>query len=140
MTSGANQPAPSADVTGDWYMEWHGRLGTEQCKLHIDGSGSHFSGTFEDFRGTSTFTAALEGNRLSFDVPFRGPRPFTIRFNGVMANGEISGTSQAQDVSGPGAYLGHGGEIVQPEHPWIAQRQPFAKDKGTHLSALPRNE
>jgi len=45
-----------------------------------------------------------------------------IRFSGTAEGGELKGTSQAVGVGGPGAYLGHAGEVVQPEHPWTAKR------------------
>jgi hypothetical protein len=61
-------------------------------------------------------------------VQFQGKYPFTTRFTGKITDakigaGKIEGTSQAINVNdGGGAYLGHGGEIVHPEHPWTATR------------------
>jgi hypothetical protein len=117
----AGQTSP-VDVTGNWKVSWQGRLGTEQCLLHLQKDSGKLTGTFQDLRGTSPISGTVDGSRISFEVHFPGPRPFTIRFSGTADGGKIEGTSQAVGVSGSGAYLGHGGEVVQPEHPWTAKR------------------
>jgi hypothetical protein len=111
-----------ADVAGDWQMSWTGRLGTEDCAVHIKQDGAKLSGTFQDVHGLSTLTGTVEAKQVSFDVQFGGPRPFTTRFTGTADGGKIEGTSQAVGVGGSGAFLGHAGEVVHPEHPWTAQR------------------
>jgi len=68
-------------------------------------------------------SGTVEGNNISFDVPFQGSRAYTIAFKGTLEGDKISGTSQAKNMGSTGPYLGHGGEIVQPEHPWTATRQ-----------------
>jgi hypothetical protein len=110
------------DVTGDWQVSWQGRLGTEQCLLHLQSDGGRLTGTLHDLRGVWPVSGTVDANRISFDVRFQGPRPFTTRFSGTAEGGELKGTSQAVGVGGPGAYLGHAGEVVQPEHPWTAKR------------------
>ncbi len=114
--------AQPSDVSGDWQVSWQGRLGTEECVLHLRKEGTKLTGTFDDLRGSSSLTGTVDGKHISFEVHFPGPRPFTTRFTGNVANGKIEGTSQAIGVGGSGAYLGHGGEVVQPEHPWTAKR------------------
>jgi hypothetical protein len=66
-------------------------------------------------------SGTIEGSTISLDVQFQEARPYTIAFKGTVNGDSISGTSQAQNIGGK-AYLGHGGEIVQPEHPWTATR------------------
>lgn len=114
--------AQPTGVAGNWHVSWQGRLGTEQCMLHLQKEGGKLTGTFQDLRGASPLSGTVDGKRISFAVQFPGPRPFTIRFTGTADGGMIKGTSQAVDIGGTGAYLGHAGEVVQPEHPWTAKR------------------
>jgi len=118
--------SPVADqtpnVVGNWQVSWQARLGTEQATIVLKEDGARLSGTFRDAHHSSSLTGAIEGKNISFEVEFQGSRPYTIAFKGTMEGDKISGTSQAQNIGGTGAYLGHGGEIVQPEHPWTASR------------------
>jgi len=114
--------AQPADVSGDWQVSWEGRLGTAPGTLHLQQDGKKLTGTFKDLHGLSSLSGTVDENRISFDVQFQGAHPFTTRFVGN-ANGEkIEGTSQAVNVGEGGAFLGHGGEVVNPEHPWKAKR------------------
>jgi hypothetical protein len=114
--------AQPADVSGDWQVSWEGRLGTAPGTLHLQQDGKKLTGTFKDLHGLSSLSGTIDENRISFDVQFQGAHPFTTRFVGN-ANGEkIEGTSQAVNVGERGAFLGHGGEVVNPEHPWKAKR------------------
>jgi hypothetical protein len=110
------------DVTGNWQVAWQGRLGTEQCTLKLQSNNGALSGTFQNVRGTSPVSGILKGNLISLDVKFQGARPYTTRFTGTAEDGKLTGTSQAMSAGANGAYLGHGGEIVEPEHPWTAKR------------------
>jgi hypothetical protein len=117
--------AEPANLAGKWEMSWTGRMGTEKCMLELQQNSAKLKGTFQDQRGDSSLSGTIDGNKISFEVEFKGPRPFTTRFTGSIDGDKITGTSQAVGVGGAGAYLGHAGEIVQPEHPWTATR---AKD------------
>lgn len=122
-TSDAKSPAHSADVSGDWHVSWEVRMGTNPGTLHLQQNGTKLTGTFRDFHGLSSLSGTVENNRISFDVQFQGKYPFTTRFTGTVSNGKIDGTSRAIDVKGEGgAFLGHGGEVQHPDHPWIATR------------------
>jgi hypothetical protein len=114
--------AAAADISGDWQVSWQGRLGTEQCTLHLVSDEGKLTGSFRSIHGVSSLSGTITGKQVSFDVPFPGPRPYTIRFTGKIDGDKIEGSSQAVGLGGPGAYLGHGGEIVQPDHPWSAKR------------------
>jgi hypothetical protein len=114
--------AGGVDVSGKWQVAWTGRLGTEQAKLELKQDSGKLQGTFEDQRGISSLTGTIDGKNVTFDVQFKGPRPFSTRFTGKVDADKITGTSQAVGVGASGAYLGHAGEIVQPEHPWTATR------------------
>ncbi len=133
--AGSEKPAhaPLADVSGDWQVSWQGRLGAEQCVLHLQQDGARLTGTLKTLRGVSPLSGTVDEKRVSFDVQFQGPHPFTTRFIGTIGtadSGKIDGTSQAVSVGTGGAYLGHAGEVVQPEHPWTATRaaNPAAKN------------
>jgi hypothetical protein len=114
--------AQASDISGDWQVSWQGRLGTEECVLHLRKEDAKLTGTFEDLRGSFPLTGTVDGKHITFEVHFSGPRPFTTRFTGNLAAGKLEGASQAIGIGGSGAYLGHGGEVVQPEHPWTAKR------------------
>ncbi len=121
--SSPSSTAKPADVSGKWQVSWQGRLGTEQCTLQLQQDSSNkLSGTVQDQRGSSSLSGMIDGKKISFEVQFQGPRPFTTRFTGTVDSDRIEGTSQAIGVGGVGAYLGHAGEVVQPEHPWTAKR------------------
>jgi hypothetical protein len=123
VNSSPSSTAKPADVSGKWQVSWQGRLGTEQCALQLQRDSSNkLSGTLQDQRGSSSLSGMIDGKKISFEVQFQGPRPFTARFTGTVDSDRIEGTSQAIGVGGAGAYLGHAGEVVQPEHPWIAKR------------------
>lgn len=122
-----------ANVGGDWQVVWTGRLGAEQCVLHLQQDGTKLTGTLKDLRGLSSLSGSIDEKQISFDVEFKGKYPFTTRFTGTVDAGKrdvkadnvkagitkIEGTSQAL---GSGAYLGHAGEVTQPDHPWTATR------------------
>jgi hypothetical protein len=112
----------SPNVSGRWEVSWQARLGTDQAVVELQQSGSKLTGTFRDPHHTCPVSGTIEGKNISFEVEFQAARPYTIAFKGTLDGEKISGTSQAQNVGGKGAYLGHGGEIVEPEHPWTATR------------------
>jgi hypothetical protein len=118
----ASNSSKPVDASGKWQVAWTGRMGTEHCTLQLAQDSGKLKGTLQDQRGSSPLTGTVDGTKISFDVQFQGPNPFTTRFIGTIDAGKISGTSQAVGVGGAGAYLGHGGEVVQPEHPWTATR------------------
>jgi hypothetical protein len=126
------------DVSGKWQVSWQGRLGTEQCTLQLQQDSSNkLQGTLLDQRGSSSLTGTVDGKKISFDVQFQGPRPFTTRFTGTVDADKIEGTSQAIGVGGTGAYLGHGGEVAQPEHPWTAKRVPNSANPSPQTGSNP---
>ena len=114
--------AQSASVAGTWQISWQARLGTEQATIELVQNGSRLTGTFHDPRHSAPLSGTIEGRNISFDVEFTGGRPYTIGFKGAVDGDKITGTSQAKNIGDTKAYLGHGGEIVQPEHPWSAIR------------------
>ena len=121
-TPPTSKTAIPADVAGKWQVSWQGRLGTEQCTLQFQQDGTKLTGTLQDQRGLAPLSGTVDDKQVSFEVKFQGPRPFTTRFTGVVDAAKIEGTSQAVGVGGSGAYMGHAGEVVQPEHPWTAKR------------------
>jgi hypothetical protein len=133
-----------ADASGDWQVSWEGRMGTEQGTLLLKQDGSKLTGTFKDLHGVSSVSGTVEGNRISFEVKFEGKYPFSTRFTGAANGGKLEGKSQGINVNdGGGAYLGHGGEIVHPEHPWTAIRvanQPAqSASEGTKVNPVVKN-
>ena len=117
-----------ANVAGTWQVSWQVRLGTAHATVQLTQDGSKLSGTFLEMGVSSNLSGSIQGKRIIFDVQFPGPRPFTIEFTGTVDGDKITGASQAKGVEGAGAYLGHGGEVVQPDHPWTATRSPEHKN------------
>jgi hypothetical protein len=126
-TSDAKSPVQPADVSGDWQVSWEVRMGTNPGTLHLQQNGAKLTGTFKDLHGLSSVSGTVENNRLVFDVVFQGKYPFNVRFTGTAGSDKLEGSSHAVNVKvgdkdEAGAYLGHGGEIVHPDHPWTATR------------------
>jgi hypothetical protein len=117
-----------ANVAGTWQISWQVRLGAAHATVQLTQDGAKLSGTFQEMGVSSHLSGSVEGKNISFDVEFPGPRPYTIEFTGTVEGEKISGKSRAKDVEGAGAYLGHGGEVVQPDHPWTASRSPEHKN------------
>ena len=122
--SGADSPSgnDTPGVSGKWQLSWQARLGTEQAMVELEQDGSKLRGTFRDLHHSCPLSGSIEGKTISFEVQVEEARPYTIAFKGTVNGDNISGTSQAQNIGESKAYLGHGGEIVQPEHPWTATR------------------
>lgn len=142
-SSSSSSATKAVDVSGKWQVAWQGRLGTEQCTLQLQQDSSNkLKGTLQDLHGTSPLSGTMDGKKVVFDVTIQGPRPFTTRFTGTVDADKIEGTSQAINVGGAGAFLGHGGEVVQPEHPWTAKRvadQPAQSNAGSNQNPPARN-
>jgi hypothetical protein len=117
-----------ANVAGTWQISWQVRLGTARATVRLKQDGSKLSGTFQEMAVSSNLAGSIQGKNLTFDVEFPGKRPYTIEFTGTVDGEKLSGTSRAKGVEGAGAYLGHGGEVVQPDHPWTATRSPEHKN------------
>src|ERR1700733_16166847 len=118
-----------AEVAGAWQVSWQVRLGTAHATVQLKQDGSKLSGTFEEMGVSSRLSGSIQGKEISLDVDFPGPRPYTIEFVGTVDGEKISGKSRAKNVEGAGAYLGHGGEVVQPHHPRPASRPPDRQDQ-----------
>jgi hypothetical protein len=134
----ASGSAKPLDVSGKWQAAWQGRLGTEPCTIELQQDSTKLKGTLQDQRGISPLSGTVDGKKVTFDVQFGGPRPFTTRFTGNVDADKIEGTSQAVGVGGGGAYLGHGGEVVQPEHPWTAKRVSDQLSTPTETGSNPK--
>jgi hypothetical protein len=118
----ADSSSAPPEVSGRWQVSWEGRLGTEHDVLELQQAGEKLTGTFKDVHGRSTLSGNIGENGISLDVHFQGSRPYTIRFTGRLDGGTIRGVSDAIGIGSTGPYLGHGGEIAQPQHPWTAVR------------------
>ena len=90
--------------------------------------GSKLTGTFEQTQVSSALSGSIQGKNIQFDVRFEGKRPYIIAFTGTVDGDKISGKSGAKDVEGAGAYLGHGGEVVQLRPP--VDCYPSARARG----------
>jgi hypothetical protein len=122
-----------AKVGGKWQVSWTGRIGVEKATLSLQQTSTDLSGTFEDLHGVSQLTGKVENNEITFDVAFKGKKPYTIVFAGTLENGSLKGSSKSKDAGG---YLGHGGEIVQPDHPWTATRIDGSADQMLMQSSI----
>ena len=111
-------------------------MGTNPGTLHLQQNGTKLTGTFKDIHGLSSLSGTVDENRITFDVAFQGKYPFSIRFTGTTGGNKIEGSSQAVGVKDEaGAFLGHGGEIVHPDHPWSATRMTAEPTHATETSS-----
>jgi hypothetical protein len=108
-------------VEGIWRFAWNVRLGTVRGILVLKQSGDRVTGTFQEYGHTYSLAGSIQGQSVTFEIPFPGSRPYTIEFKGAVdSNGdEIRGTSE---LKGGGGFLGHGGEVEEPERPWTATK------------------
>lgn len=123
----------TAKVGGKWRIAWNVRLGTVRGILLLKQSAAHVTGMFQEYGHTYPLSGSIQGRSITFVVPFTGPRPYTIEFKGTIDgdNDSIRGTSRLAD--GGQAFLGHAGEVDDPERTWTAtkglKRQNNTPDK-----------
>lgn len=115
-----NPAVKTAKVQGKWRIAWNVRLGTVRGILILKQHGSTVTGTFQDDRGSYPLSGTVQGQAITFDVAFIGPPPYAIEFKGSVDGEKISGTSGLQN--GEPGFLGHAGEINEPQRPWIATK------------------
>jgi hypothetical protein len=113
----------TAKVRGKWRIAWDVRLGTVRGILDLKQSAAQVTGTFfeELNRETYSLSGDIQGKDITFDVTFpRGSRPYTIEFKGAVDGDKMTGTSSMNSAGQ--VYLGHGGEVEEPQRPWIATK------------------
>lgn len=115
-----NSAVKNAKVGGKWRIAWDVRLGTVRGILTLKQKGSQVTGTFEADGKTNSLSGSVQGEAITFVVPFTGPYPFTIEFKGTVDRDKMTGTSASAD-GGP-VFLGHAGEVDEPQRPWTATK------------------
>ena len=128
QASPGDQPATLKTVTlnpvkvgGKWRIAWDVRLGTVRGILVLKQHADQVTGTFEEYGKTYSLTGSVEGQAITFDVPFvGGPAPYTIEFKGTVDRKKMTGTSGLK--GGERGFLGHAGEIDEPQRPWTATK------------------
>ena len=93
-------------------------FGTFVPRLVLKQHADQVTGTFEEYGRTYSLTGSLQGQAITFDVPFTGPTPYTIEFKGTIDHEKMTGTSGLK--GGGQVFLGHAGEVDEPQRPWIA--------------------
>ena len=79
----------TAKVRGKWRIAWNVRLGTVRGILTFQQSADRVTGTFEEYGQKFPLSGNIRGRAIAFDVPFSGPRPYTIEFQGsVYSDGD----------------------------------------------------
>jgi hypothetical protein len=110
----------NAKVAGKWRIAWDVRLGTVRGVLALKQTAAGLTGTFQEYGKTYPLSGSIQGPAITFEVPFPGPPHYTIEFKGTVERDKITGTS---GLKGTGqAYLGHAGEVDEPQRPWTATR------------------
>jgi hypothetical protein len=133
FAAGGAQPRPSnqpptlktvklntVKVGGKWRIAWDVRLGTVRGILVLKQHADQVTGIFEEHGKTYSLTGTLQGQAFTFDVPFTGPPPYTIEFKGTVDRKKMTGTSAMK--GGGQAFLGHAGEVDEPQRPWTATK------------------
>jgi len=109
-----------AKVAGKWRMAWDVRFGTVRGILVLKQSGAGVTGTFLEYGKRYPLSGSIEGRSIAFEIPFSGPRPYTIEFKGTIDGTKMNGTSGLK--GGGRGFLGHAGEVDEPQRPWTATR------------------
>jgi hypothetical protein len=112
--------AKTANVSGKWRIAWDVRLGTVRGVLVLKQKADNLSGTFQEYGKSYPLSGSVRGRAVTLVVPFTGRYPYTIEFNGTVEGKKISGTSHSKD--GGEVFLGHAGEVDEPQRPWTATR------------------
>ena len=73
-----------------------------------------------DDRGSYPLSVSIQGQAITFDVPFGGPVPYAIEFKGTVDGEKMTGTSGLK--GGGHVFLGHAGEVDEPDRPWTATK------------------
>ena len=107
-----------AKVGGKWQFAWDVRFGTARGILVLKQHADQVTGTFVEYGKTYSLTGSLQGQAITFDIPFGGPVPYTIEFKGTVDRQKMTGTSGLK--GGGHVFLGHANEIQEPERPWTA--------------------
>jgi hypothetical protein len=107
-------------VGGKWRIAWDVRFGTVRGILVLKQHADQVTGTFEEYGKTYSLTGNLQGQAITFDVPFGGPIPYTIEFKGTAEREKMTGTSGLK--GGGHVFLGHAGEVQEPDRPWTATK------------------
>jgi hypothetical protein len=110
----------TAKVAGKWRIAWNVRLGTVRGILVLKQTAADVTGTFLEYGKQYPLSGSIQGQAITFEVPFSGPRPYTIEFKGTVDGGKMSGTSGLK--GGGRVFLGHGGEVEDPDRHWTATR------------------
>ncbi len=118
---GNHAPAlKTAKIGGKWQIAWDVRLGTVRAILVLKQNATKVTGMFQQYGREYPISGSIQGHDIIFVVPFTGPPPYTIEFRGTVDadSDSISGTSRLAD--GGQAFLGHAGEVDEPQRPWTA--------------------
>lgn len=118
-----NATLKTATVRGKWRIAWDVRLGTIRGILNLKQSSDQVTGTFlKEFNGkTYSLSGAIQGKDITFDVNFpEGDRPYVIEFKGTVDRDKMTGTSAMK--GGGQVFLGHAGEVDEPQRPWTATK------------------
>ncbi|MGA7947845.1 MAG: hypothetical protein WBP65_16570 [Candidatus Sulfotelmatobacter sp.] len=115
-----NVKLKTVKVGGKWRIAWDVRLGTVRGILVLKQQADQVTGTFEEYGKTYPLTGSLQGQAITFDVPFTGQVPYTIEFKGTVERTKMTGTSELK--GGGHGFLGHAGEVDEPQRPWTATK------------------
>ena len=121
-------PIKPPKMAGKWRISWDVRLGTVRGILDLKQTAHGVSGTFEEYGKSYPVSGTIQGKNITFEIPFDGPRPYTIEFTGTVEGDKIAGTSQLK--GGAVGFLGHAGEVDEPQRPWTATRGLTPQNEG----------
>ncbi len=124
-----NTPVKTAKIAGKWRISWDVRLGTVRGILTLKQTAHEVTGTFEEYGKSYPISGSIQGKDITFEVSFDGPRPYTIEFKGSVDDGKITGTSALKGGAQAG-FLGHAGEVDEPDRPWTATRGLTPQNEG----------
>lgn len=89
----ATTPAPKAlDLSGEWLLTTHSRVGTDQADMRVIQTGNTLTGTLTSARGSVPCTGSVDGNTVVFGFTLRGPgNDFKIDYSGIVEGDTMHG-------------------------------------------------
>lgn len=88
----ASTPEAEADLSGDWILTTHSRMGAEESNMTVQQTGSALAGTLTGQRGSVDYTGSVEGSAVAFS--------FTLNASGNDLRIDYSGTVEGDTMQG----------------------------------------
>jgi aerobic carbon-monoxide dehydrogenase large subunit len=104
------EPADDS-IDGDWKMVLATPMGAQEMTGHFETDGPLLSGYLSSPEGQQSFTGAVEGNHLQFDLKVVKPMKITLKYD-LVANGDKLTGRVKMGIFGSAKLTGHRQAVV----------------------------